>query len=160
MLLHPDVAAIVNGLHSANLTIAFAESCTGGRLSADLTTVPGSSDVVVGSAVCYQLRAKHDVLGLEGVDASNVVSRNTAEEMARAAQRVFKADIGVGTTGLLDGDGPHAYWAVVAPPFSSGFSYLGWGRIEFPEATPRDLNREILVRAVMEALSVFTRKLG
>ena len=56
MSLHADIIGVIR---ARNFTIAFAESCTGGRLSADLTTVPGSSDVVTDSAVCYQTRTKN-----------------------------------------------------------------------------------------------------
>ena len=163
-LLYRDLPAIIHGLRKMKLRIAFAESCTGGRLAADLTTVPGSSDVVAGSAVCYQVSAKRRVLGLDFVSDRNVVSLQTAKAMALAARGLFYADIGVATTGYLDGEhhreGPHAYWATVGPIIveATGEPHVQWERIDFPSSTPRDLNREILVRAVMESLTVFAKE--
>lgn len=154
MAQHPDIAAIVNGLRANNWTIAFAESCTGGRLSADMTTVPGSSAVVVGSAVCYQTRAKREVLGLEHVTEENVVSGETAEAMAEAARVLYGADIGVATTGYLDGERLGAFWAIYAPDLDGGTHRLV-KFIPFPSTTPRATNREILVYDVMEALTRF-----
>lgn len=152
-----DIPAIVNGLRARNLTIAFAESCTGGRLSADLTTVPGSSDVVMGSAVCYQLAAKHKILGLTDVTEETVVSMRTAKGMASAAQTLYGADIGVGTTGYLDGDDRHAFWAMRGPALNDPLKIPhidGW-RIDFPRDSSRETNREILIRAVMEGLTIW-----
>lgn len=159
MILHPDLPSVVEWLRAAKMTIAFAESCTGGRLAADLTTVPGSSDVVVGSAVCYQLRAKQKVLGLEDVNEVNVVSRMTAEKMAQAACDLYEADVGVGTTGLLDGEYRHAYWALYTPSRSDdGISELHYRHVEFPRKTARDLNREILLRDLFDTLSIMARR--
>lgn len=150
---HPDLTRIVNGLRDAGLTVAFAESCTGGRLAADLTTIPGSSDVVRGSAVCYATETKRTVLGLEDVDESNVVSAATALQMAHAARRLFGADVGVGTTGYLDGDDLRAHWVLVGPRIGHA-DHVESGEIEFPEETHRDMNREFVVREVMGALSM------
>jgi PncC family amidohydrolase len=150
---HPDLARIVNGLRDAGITVAFAESCTGGRLAADLTTIPGSSDVVRGSAVCYATETKRTVLGLKDVGESNVVSAATALQMAYAARRLFGADIGVGTTGYLDGDALRAHWVLVGPQIGNAV-HVESSKIEFPEGTHRDMNREFVVREVMGALSM------
>lgn len=93
MSLHADI--IVETLRNRNLTIAFAESCTGGRLSAELTAVSGSSEVVADSAVCYQTRTKRSVLGLEHINDDNVVSERTAVDMAHGARRLYEADVGL-----------------------------------------------------------------
>lgn len=160
MLLNPKLKDIVDGLRDARLTIAFAESCTGGRLAADLTTVPGSSDVMVGSAVCYQVRAKQKVLGLTHVTEENVVSEETAKKMARSCRNLFGAHVGVGTTGVLDGDDPHAFFAISKPaPAGTLVSPVTWvckaSYVNFKTSSERDINREILVRAVTNALLGF-----
>lgn len=145
--LRTDLGYIVDRFRELGLNVAFAESCTGGRLAADLTTVPGSSDIVAGSAVCYQLEAKHRVLGLDEVTEDDVVSEETARKMAFACRRLFDVEIGVGTTGLLDGNAPHAFFAVA-----------GWTphprvrRVDFVEGASRDENRETLVAEVFQAL--------
>ena len=160
MNLQQALPAIVNGLRARELTIAFAESCTGGQLAAHLTTVPGSSNVVVGSAVCYQIAAKHKILGLDFVTEENVVSLETATTMALAAQRIFESDIGVATTGYLDTDNPHAYWAMCGPHLNDPIKIQhrdGW-RIDLPSDTPRDFNREKVVLAVMEGLTIWAKE--
>jgi len=155
MPIHRDIPAILYGLRESKRTIGFAESCTGGRLSADMTTVPGSSDIVKGSLVCYMIEAKRLILGLANVNENNVVSEQTALEMAWAAQGMFKADIGVGTTGYLDGEEPHAYYAIV-----DHNDQRTTQRVDFPKTTTRDVNREIFVSAVMSALTVYAKEVG
>lgn len=158
MATHRDVPAIIHGLRDGGLTIAFAESCTGGRLAADLTTVPGSSDVVVGSAVCYQLRAKREILGLGYVTEDNVVSERTATDMALRAREMFGADVGVATTGWLDGQ-RRAFWAAAGPLKNpDGTPHVHAHLLEFPAESPRDNNREIVIRAVMESLTIFAKE--
>lgn len=142
---------VVAALRARNWSIAFAESCTGGQLAADLTTVPGSSLVVVGSAVCYQLRAKHVLLGLTDVTEENVVSLETAKKMGEAARRLFGADIGVGTTGYLDGE-RRACWAIQFPE-EAGHCSL-WSSKTFEGPTSRDQNRRALCHDVLTFLRV------
>lgn len=157
MLLHPAIPAIIDGLRDLGLRVGFAESCTGGRLAADLTTVPGSSDVVAGSLVCYQLEAKRRILGLQEVTERNVVSLGTVKAMALRARDMFAADIGAATTGWLDG-AREAYWAVAGPIVSeNGIVHVQWDHIEFGPDSPRDFNREIVVRAVLSHLEIFTQ---
>jgi len=157
MNLHPDLAAIIKGLRDQELTVGFAESCTGGRLAADLTTVPGSSQVVAGSLVCYQIGVKQRLLDMPWVTEDNVVSEKAAEAMARAVRNVLKVDIGVATTGYLDGGTGVAYWAIDASTLSSGPIRMS-RHLVFPHASPRENNREIVVRSVMEALTIFGKK--
>lgn len=147
---------IIQGFAKKGWSLAFAESCTGGRLSADLTTVPGSSDVVAGSAVCYQLQAKRKVLGIDYVNENNVVSQYIAQDMAVAARKLYGAHVGVGTTGYLDGDSPEAYWSIVYE--NAGEVPFLWKHVTFSAYAPRSLNREILVEKVMHALADLVRR--
>lgn len=148
---------IVRGLREHGLRVAFAESCTGGRLAADLTTVSGSSDVFAGSAVCYEIEAKRRVLGVEGVTPATVVSLSTAVHMAYGALRLFDADVAVATTGWLDGvhfgQHPHAYWAMTLR--ERDLPSDNWGHLVFDEGSTRAANRELLVDKVFAALSSF-----
>ena len=157
MKLHQDISAIIHGLREEGLTIGFAESCTGGRLAADLTMVPGSSDVVAGSVVAYKISAKRDLLGLSNVNDENVVSAQTAADMAEGALPAFMADIGVGTTGYLDGDRPEAFWSITAPNLKSGPIVMS-RHLVFPKDSTRENNREIVVQSVMEALTYFAKR--
>jgi len=100
---------VVNKLKENNLTLAAAESCTGGLLSAALTTVPGASLVFWGSFVTYTLDAKKCMLGISRalLDEYGAVSRETALAMAESALKKSGASISVSITGIAgpDGDG-------------------------------------------------------
>jgi nicotinamide-nucleotide amidase len=57
------LAELVLELRRKKLTVSFAESCTGGRLSAAVTEIPGISDIFVGSVISYANEVKIDLLG-------------------------------------------------------------------------------------------------
>jgi nicotinamide-nucleotide amidase len=84
------------------LTIAAAESCTGGLVAATLTEIPGSSDVFDRGFVTYSNDAKHAMLGVprETLASFGAVSRETAEAMARGALDHSPADLAVAITGI------------------------------------------------------------
>jgi nicotinamide-nucleotide amidase len=97
------IEAIVLELARARgLTIATAESCTGGLVSGRLTSVPGSSEAFVGGLVAYDDRLKRDVLGVPAgvLERHGAVSAETAAAMATAVRRSLGADIGVSVTGV------------------------------------------------------------
>jgi nicotinamide-nucleotide amidase len=95
-------------LKSAGVTVAAAESITGGGLAVRLSRAPGSSSYFKGSAVCYTEEAKREVLGVseETLEGPGVVSEECAREMARGARRIFDADLGLSLTGAA-GPEPH-----------------------------------------------------
>lgn len=100
-LLTQKAAEIVNLLNKKNMTVATAESCTGGLLSALITSVSGAS-AVFGLGVCsYSADAKINVLGVEGqtVEKYGTVSEFTAMEMAESVRRLANADFGLSVTG-------------------------------------------------------------
>ena len=157
-MLHPDLAFIVDGLRARKLRIGFAESCTGGRLSADLTTVPGSSLVVAGSLVCYQVEVKQRILDMYWVTEENVVSEKVARKMAESATDLLEVDIGVATTGYLDGDHPEVYWAIYAPALKNR-EIRGTQHMVFPKTSSRTVNREHVIHAVMGMLTTLVKDL-
>lgn len=89
-------------LSSLGLTIALAESCTGGQISNRLTDVAGSSAYFLGSAVTYAYSAKEHMLGVDHntLLSKGAVSAEVARQMAHGARRVFGADIAVSVTGI------------------------------------------------------------
>lgn len=88
-------------LKEANVTLATAESCTGGSIASKLSAVEGASAYFKGGAVTYATESKFSVLGVqkETVEAFSVVSEEVAREMALGARKLYKADIAVATTG-------------------------------------------------------------
>jgi nicotinamide-nucleotide amidase len=86
----------------SRLTLATAESCTGGLVAARLTDVPGSSDVFAGGLVTYADEAKRRQLGVpaELLDAHGAVSAEVAEAMAAGARGTFGSDVAVAVTGI------------------------------------------------------------
>lgn len=92
----------VNALREKKMTIATAESCTGGLVSAKITSVSGSSEVISFSMVTYSNEVKIQKLGVkrETVETFGAVSEQTAKEMAERIKLLAEADIGVGVTGV------------------------------------------------------------
>jgi nicotinamide-nucleotide amidase len=84
------------------LTLVTAESCTGGMVAAELTAIPGSSDVFAGGAVTYSDRLKHELLGVPEatLEQHGAVSAETARAMAEGARRRLGADLAVAVTGV------------------------------------------------------------
>jgi nicotinamide-nucleotide amidase len=84
------------------LSLAAAESCTGGLVSARLTSVPGASDAFVGSIVVYSDNMKREHLGVpeDVLRTHGAVSAETAAAMSRGARERLGADIAVSVTGI------------------------------------------------------------
>ena len=97
---------VVARLRTAGLTIATAESLTGGLVCAALTDVPGASAVVRGGVVSYATDLKASLLGVDAqvLAAGGAVQDRVARELALGAARVCGADLGVGTTGVAGPD--------------------------------------------------------
>jgi nicotinamide-nucleotide amidase len=94
-------------LTEKKLTLAVAESCTGGLVGHRLTNVPGSSSYLLGDFVTYSNQAKADLLGVsEATLASHgAVSEKCVLEMSAGARRRLGADIAVATSGIAGPDG-------------------------------------------------------
>lgn len=93
---------LVNILREKGMHIATAESCTGGMVSAAITSVAGSSEVFDGGIVSYANEVKHRILSVSEETLSSVgaVSEECAREMAEGVRRLMKADIGISLTGI------------------------------------------------------------
>ncbi|MDF1535502.1 MAG: CinA family protein [bacterium] len=89
------------------LTLAVAESCTGGLLGGSLTALPGSSGYFLGGIIAYSNRLKTDLLNVPAdlLESEGAVSRSVAEIMAREVTVVTGADCGISVTGVAGPSG-------------------------------------------------------
>ena len=106
-------AYVLQQLHKRSETLGFCESCTGGLASHSLTNVPGSSQVFLGSVVCYANEVKTRLLQVppQTLEDYGVVSQETALAMARGGQKVLGADYCLAYSGLA-GPGGEAHHPV------------------------------------------------
>ena len=106
----PAAAELVALCTQRGLTIATAESCTGGLIAAVLTEIPGSSAVVDRGFVTYSNAAKTDLLGVPAalIDRLGAVSEGVARAMAEGALARSGADLAVAVTGIAGPDGGSA----------------------------------------------------
>lgn len=88
--------------YKRRITIAVAESCTGGLVANLITDVSGSSDYFIGGVVAYSNNVKIDMLGVKAATLKKhgAVSIQTAIEMARGVRKKLKSSIGIATTGI------------------------------------------------------------
>jgi len=102
-----QVARLIQELARRALTVATAESLTGGGLVSRLVDVPGASHVVRGGACTYAVDTKASVLGVsrERLALTGPVDEQVARQMAEGARSLFGATIGLSTTGVA-GPGP------------------------------------------------------
>lgn len=115
---------LVTLLKAAELRIVFAESCTGGLVSASLTRVPGISPYLCGSAVVYRIDTKARWLKVsrQSLENPGPVSKVVAEQMAAGVlEKTPEADVAASITGHLGPD---------APPRQDGLVYVGFARRE------------------------------
>jgi len=104
---HSLEAQVVRLLTERALSLAVAESCTGGLIGHRLTNVPGSSACFLGGVVAYHDRAKASILGVDEdvLSREGAVSEAVAVAMARGVRRLLDADLGVGVTGVAGPSG-------------------------------------------------------
>ncbi|HET6224256.1 MAG TPA: CinA family protein [Dongiaceae bacterium] len=94
--------ALLDAYRQARLRVVTAESCTGGLISATLTEIAGSSDVVDRGFVTYSNEAKIELLGVPSalIDKHGAVSPHVARAMAEGALKMSRADVAVAVTGI------------------------------------------------------------
>ncbi len=107
-LSHSLATRLVGDARTAGMSLAVAESLTGGAVSAALVGVVGASDVFRGGVVAYGGEVKHDVLGVAAdlLAERGAVDPDVALAMAAGVRRLMHADVAVATTGVA-GPGPH-----------------------------------------------------
>ncbi len=99
-------AVVGAALRQAGMTLAIAESATGGQLAGLITDAPGSSDYFVGGVVAYSRAAKEELgVPAEVLDRHGTIAEETTRALARAVRARFQSDVGIATTGVA-GPGP------------------------------------------------------
>ena len=122
-------------LRQNGMTLALAESCTGGLISHRITNVPGSSAYFLGAVVAYSYSAKESLLGVAHTTLMEhgAVSEEVARQMALGARTVLGADVALSVTGIAGpgGASPNkpvglVYVGLAAPAFQQVQRFV-WG---------------------------------
>jgi nicotinamide-nucleotide amidase len=152
--------ALLDLCKARKLTVATAESCTGGLVAGALTDIAGSSAVVDRGFVTYTDEAKHQMLGVpsDTLRKFGAVSRETAEAMARGALGHASADIAVAITGIAGPGGGSADKPVGLVHFAAASR---GGKLIHRERRFGEIGRaEVRRRSVLQALAMLTELAG
>jgi nicotinamide-nucleotide amidase len=151
---------VVRGLRAAGATVACAESCSGGRIAAALTSVPGASAVFGAGWVCYANESKERELGVraETLARHGAVSEAVAVELASGARSRAGATWGLSATGVAGPDGG-------SPEKPVGLIWIGVAGPSGAYAVPRQQwsragRASIQRQTVRDALDALRRELG
>ena len=142
---------LITRLTARGLTVAVAESLTGGLLCAELTEVPGASAVVRGGVVAYSTDLKASLLGVpeELLESVGAVDADVALEMARGVAVRLGSDIGISTTGVAGPD------IQDGKPLGTVFIACVWGgKHRVQELSLAGTRNEIRALTVQSALSL------
>lgn len=149
-------SAAADMLTRCGKTLAVAESCTGGAISARITAMPGASAYYLGGITSYSNQAKSDLLDVSADDiaAYGAVSQPVAEQMARGALERFRADYAISTTGVAGPDG-----GTPEKPVGTVWIGLAWRNGNTVETETRlmrfsDLREQNIERASTHALNM------
>ncbi len=146
---------LVNLLKTKGITLACAESCTGGLIAKTITDVSGCSAVFLGGVVSYANEVKANVLNVKGETLSRygAVSRETASEMAEGVKKLCSSDIGISATGIAGPDG-----GTDEKPVGTvyvGFSYKG-ETVAFNLALDKNMSRDEIRRQTVDKILKLT----
>lgn len=138
-------------LKKKDLTIAVAESCTGGLIASKLTDIGGSADYVMDAIVAYSNEAKRRLLGVKAktLKAYGAVSNKVAEEMAAGIRKRSKTDIGISVTGIAGPTGAR-------PGKPIGYVWIGYSDSkntfarDFIFTKDRLRNKDIMAKMALE----------
>ncbi|MEE2757579.1 MAG: CinA family nicotinamide mononucleotide deamidase-related protein [Myxococcota bacterium] len=148
--------ALVARLESRGLTIGTAESCTGGLIGAELTSVPGASAVYMGSIVSYSNSVKSGQLGVTEMDLieHGAVSEVVAAQMAKGASEALGTDVALSVTGIAGPGGG----SIEKPVGTVCFGWYGPDLAETTRVRFRGDREQVRRRAVGFALDRLRRE--
>ncbi len=137
--------------------LATAESCTGGKIAADITAIPGASHYFEGSVVAYSNRVKEKMLGVrpETLETHGAVSEQTVKEMAEGVRQRMATEYALAVSGIAgpEGGSPEkpvgTVWTAIASPegVQTKLLHLGGGRREIIQLTS-NLTLHLLRRSI------------
>lgn len=148
-------------LDEKKLSVSTAESCTGGELSRLLTSIAGSSTYFLGGIVAYDYHKKIDILGVseKTIQENTVVSEEVAKEMSFGAQKLFKTNISLSTTGV---SGPNsdefnneigtAYYSIRVNDFEKT------NRLHLPHFERNDFANFVSQRVLQDLVEILVRE--
>ena len=148
-------------LDEKKLTVSAAESCTGGELSRLLTSISGSSTYFLGGIVAYDYHKKIEILGVseKTIQEKTVVSEEVAQEMSFGAQKLFKTNISLSTTGV---SGPNsdefnneigtAFYSIRVNDFEKT------NRLHLPHFERNDFANFVSQRVLQDLVEILIRK--
>lgn len=145
---------LVELLKARGLTVATAESCTGGGVGAAITSVPGSSDVFAGGIISYSNEVKANVLGVLRADLMRVgaVSSEVAAQMAQGARKLLGTDLAVSLSGIAGPGGG----SEEKPVGLVWFGLATKAAVRTEKAIFRGDRAQVREQAVMHALGMLT----
>ncbi len=131
--IHNTIKKIISTLTKNYQTISFAESCTGGRIASEFTSVSGASNILNGSCVTYSNEIKHQWLGvkLSTLENFGAVSEACVQEMLTGIQNMAKSDYAIAVSGIAGPSGGTilkpvgtVYIGILTPSKKEIFHYL------------------------------------
>ncbi|MEW2318787.1 CinA family protein [Streptomyces bauhiniae] len=135
--MNPTATELVRLLKVNGETLAVAESLTGGLVAAEITSVPGASQVFRGSVTAYATELKHRLLGVDAalLERSGAVDPQVAAQMAAGVREALGADWGIATTGVAgpdpqDGQPVGTVYVAVDGPLREGSASASGGKVE------------------------------
>ncbi|MCC6138517.1 MAG: CinA family protein [Bdellovibrionaceae bacterium] len=148
---------IIKTLEERGQTLFFAESCTGGKLSAAFVNIPGVSKVFLGSVVAYSNLMKENILGVKSatVKSLGAVSAPTALEMAHRARVLSAASWTISVTGIAGPSGG----SVEKPVGTVFFAIVGPGIEEWAQCRFDGDRAQIQNKAVEYAIELLNKNL-
>lgn len=148
---------IGNLLDEKHLTLATAESCTGGLVASRITDIAGSSAYFLGGIVSYSNEAKASLLSVswDTLNTKGAVSKETVIEMAQGARKVFNADIAVSVSGIAGPGGGTpdkpvgTVWVGLATPSGEEARHFVW---EGDRIRNKQLSSEAALQFILDYL--------
>ncbi|MFX1557482.1 MAG: CinA family protein [Promethearchaeota archaeon] len=146
------IKKVIDTFSNKGISIAFAESCTGGYICHMFTNISGASNVFERGIICYSNQAKIDVLNIDikSIEQHGAVSEVIAKELAFNVRILSNVDIGIGITGIAGPTGG-------TPEKPIGLVYIGYSTEQNTKVDKHQFNVDRLTfkKKVLEKIVIF-----